>query len=156
MQSNSAFRRSKLYVIVPLLLALVILLVVPAAGFAQNPREQAGGEANLILPDLNQVTFLGIGGGALLTWGLGICVLGLLFGLLTYMQLRDLPVHATMREVSELIWETCKTYLYTQGKFIVILEALIAAIIVCYFGYFRDFSAVKVTVILLFSVVGLS
>ncbi|MDQ6708229.1 MAG: sodium/proton-translocating pyrophosphatase, partial [Acidobacteriota bacterium] len=130
--------------------------MVPAGGFAQNPPEQAGGEAHLILPDLNQGTFLGTNGRTLLMGGLGICALGLLFGLVTYVQLRDLPVHATMREVSELIWETCKTYLYTQGKFILILEILIGAIIVFYFGYFERFAAIKVIVILLFSVIGIA
>ncbi|MDQ6665872.1 MAG: sodium/proton-translocating pyrophosphatase, partial [Acidobacteriota bacterium] len=130
--------------------------MAPAGGFAQNAPEQAGGEAHLILPDLNQGTFLGTNGRNLLMGGLGICALGLLFGLVTYVQLRDLPVHPTMREVSELIWETCKTYLYTQGKFILILEILIGAIIVFYFGYFERFAAIKVIVILLFSVIGIA
>src|SRR5258707_12010037 len=88
--------------------------------------------------------------------GLGVCALGLLFGLVTYRQLRDLPVHAAMLEVSELIWETCKTYLYTQGKFLLILELFIGVIIVAYFGYFENFDAIKVIVILLFSVVGIA
>src|SRR3989440_1634283 len=88
--------------------------------------------------------------------GLGICALGLLFGLITYVKLRDLPVHSSMREVSELIWESCKTYLFTQGKFLLILEMFIGVIIVFYFGYFEHFEAVKVIVILLFSVIGIA
>src|SRR2546422_1130554 len=88
--------------------------------------------------------------------GLGVCALGLLFGLITYVKLRDLPVHDSMREVSVLIWESCKTYLYTQGKFLLILELFIGVIIVAYFGYFENFEAIKVIVILLFSVVGIA
>src|SRR2546429_1836064 len=95
----------------------------------------AGGEAALVLPDLNQATFLGgIGGRALLLWGLVICALGLLFGLAQYTQLRNLPVHRAMREISELIYETCKTYLLTQGRFLLILWVFIGAIVAVYFG----------------------
>jgi K(+)-stimulated pyrophosphate-energized sodium pump len=148
------FRR--LYPILPALLALAILLMVPAHGLAQNPPLQTGGEASLVIPDLSQGTFLGTSGRTLLMGGLGICALGLLFGLITYMQLRDLPVHTAMLEVSELIWETCKTYLFTQGKFLIILEMFIGVIIVFYFGYFEHFEAIKVIVILLFSVLGIA
>src|SRR6266851_6229088 len=120
----------------PAILAITALLLAPASGLAQAP-PQPGGEAHLILPDLNQRTFLGTSGRTLLMGGLGICALGLLFGLITYMQLRDLPVHSAMLEVSELIWETCKTYLLTQGKFLLILEIFIGLIIIFYFGYFQ-------------------
>ena len=120
--------------------AFLLLLVASGSGFAQAPG-QSGGEAHLILPDLSQGTFMGIGGRTLLMGGLLICVLGLVFGLITYMRLRDLPVHNSMREVSELIWETCKTYLFTQGKFLLILEIFIGVIILFYFGYFRTFRA---------------
>src|SRR5579859_5288054 len=89
-----------------------------------TPVSESGGEANLKLPDLSQVSFLnGINGSKLLTIGLIFCALGLLFGLMIYVQLKNLPVHRSMREISELIYETCKTYLITQGKFILILEA---------------------------------
>src|SRR5258708_37145372 len=91
-------------------LALGFFLIAPGSGFAQAPG-QSGGEAHLILPDLSQGTFMGFGGRTLLMGGLLICALGLVFGLITYVRLRDLPVHNSMREVSELIWETCKTYL---------------------------------------------
>ena len=126
----------------------------PAAA-AQEAR-RAGGEANLILPDLGQVTFQGINGRTLLMAGLGVCVLGLLFGLVIFMQLRNLPVHRSMREISELIYETCKTYLITQGKFILILELFIGVIMVFYFGVLQHFAAIKVAVILLFSLVGIA
>jgi K(+)-stimulated pyrophosphate-energized sodium pump len=116
---------------------------------------QSGGEAHLILPDLSQGLFLGTSGRTLLMGGLLICALGLVFGLITYMRLRDLPVHSSMREVSELIWETCKTYLQTQGKFLLILELFIGVIILFYFGYFEHFDAIKVIVILLFSLIGI-
>src|SRR5881396_958861 len=128
----------------------------------------AGGEAALVLPDLNQATFLGgIGGRALLLWGLVICALGLLFGLAQYTQLRDLPVHRAMREISELIYETCKTYLLTQGRFLLILWVFIGSIVALYFGTLaetvnaagvtvRGFPAIKVIVILLFSLIGIA
>lgn len=115
----------------------------------------AGGEAHLILPDLSQGLFLGLSGRTLLMGGLLVCALGLLFGLVTYMKLRDLPVHKCMRDVSELIWETCKTYLQTQGRFLLILELFIGTIILFYFGYFEHFDAVKVLVILVFSLIGI-
>ena len=117
---------------------------------------QPGGEANLKLPDLSQVKFSGIDGHTLLLFGLIVCVLGLLFGLAIYTHLKNLPVHKAMREISELIYETCKTYLITQGKFILILEAFIAVIIAMYFGLLLKFEAVRVLVILLFSLVGIA
>ena len=97
----------------------------PQAPAAQAPRAR-GGEANLVLPDLvDRSTFHGINGRTLLMGGLVVCALGLLFGLVIFTQLKNLPVHASMLEISELIYETCKTYLITQGKFILILEVFI-------------------------------
>jgi len=142
-----------IHLLIPVLLA-VLLLAAPNHGFAQNPAE-TGGEAHLVLPDLNQGTFLGINGRTLLMGGLAICALGLLFGFVTYTRLRNLPVHSSMREVSELIWETCKTYLFTQGKFLLILEIFIGVIIVFYFGYLQAMAAGRVIIILLFSLVGI-
>ncbi len=150
------FRRQSLRLLLPLLIAIAVLFIAPAHGFAQTPSPQTGGEAHLILPDLSQATFLGINGRTLLMAGLGICALGLLFGLLTYNQLRDLPVHQSMRDVSELIWETCKTYLWTQGKFLLILEIFIGVVILFYFGYFQRLEPNRVIVILLFSVLGIA
>ncbi|HEX8709751.1 MAG TPA: sodium-translocating pyrophosphatase [Pyrinomonadaceae bacterium] len=123
---------------------------------------EAGGEANLVLPDLSQVSFFGLNGRTLLMLGLVVCALGLMFGLVIYMQLRNLPVHRAMREISELIYTTCKTYLVTQGKFILILEAFIAVIIVLYFGFLSppaDPNAsvpLRVAIILLFSLIGIA
>jgi K(+)-stimulated pyrophosphate-energized sodium pump len=142
----------------------LLLLLFPVLSFAQDPDltttvpapSSGGGEANLILPDLSIGTFFGVDGRILLMAGLLICAAGLLFGLMTYRQLRDLPVHKSMKDVSELIWETCKTYLFTQGRFLLILELFIGAIILVYFGYFQAFSALKVLVILAFSLLGIA
>ncbi|MEK6612438.1 MAG: sodium-translocating pyrophosphatase, partial [Gemmatimonadota bacterium] len=121
------------------------------------PVHAAGGEANLVLPDMKSVLFLGgMNGYTLLAIGLAFCAFGLLFGLFIYMQLKNLPVHRAMREVSELIYETCKTYLITQGKFILILEAFIAVVIVLYFGTLLQMEAFRVGIILLFSLVGIA
>ncbi len=157
MQSFFVRHRRSLSLLLPLLVAVAILLVAPVHGLAQNaPPPQGGGEAHLVLPDLSQATFLGLDGRTILMAGLGICALGLLFGLLTYNQLRDLPVHKSMLDVSELIWETCKTYLFTQGKFLLILEIFIGVVILFYFGYFEHLEAIRVIVILLFSVLGIA
>src|SRR5258707_1615530 len=134
------------------LLALSLGLLAPAA-FAQG--ESVGGEANLKLPDLSSVSFVGgIDGHRLLMVGILFCIFGLGFGLVIYSRLKNLPVHRSMREISELIYETCKTYLITQGKFLVLLWLFIAVIIVLYFGVLLKYEAARVTIILLFSVVG--
>jgi K(+)-stimulated pyrophosphate-energized sodium pump len=112
-------------------------------------------ETDLILPDLSSVLFHRVPGNRLLIVGLFICALGMLFGLVIYKQLKNLPVHKSMREVSELIYETCKTYLFQQGKFILMLEIFIGSIIVLYFGVLQHLPAVRVIVILLFSLVGI-
>ena len=142
---------------------LTMVLGVWAAGvavLAQADEEvvpHMGGEANLVLPDLSQVTFLGgIDGHTLLLSGLGVSLLGLLFGLGIYAQLRSMAVHPSMREVSELIYETCKTYLIQQGKFLLVLELFIGSIIAFYFGVLQQFTALKVAVILLFSLIGIA
>src|SRR3989449_301974 len=158
-----------------LVLGLAALLAHPAAAqaaqaaaAAAQTHEAAGGEATLVLPDLQQATFLGgIGGAHLLLWGLLVCALGLLFGLLIYTQLKNLPVHQAMREVSELIYETCKTYLITQGKFLLVLWVFIGAIAAIYFGGLAStvdaggapvhgYPPLKVAIILLFSLVGIA
>src|ERR1700719_522677 len=134
-------------------------IAASATGTAQAvPVEhKGGGEANLVIPDLSQVSFLGgIHGRSLLMGGLVICALGLLFGLVFYGQLKRMVVHESMREVSELIYETCKTYLITQGKFILILEAFIGFIMIVYFGWLRHFDAAKVVVILVFRLLGIA
>jgi K(+)-stimulated pyrophosphate-energized sodium pump len=161
----AALRRS-----VTLVLCALALTAAPALAQqpAAPPQHAGGGEAALVLPDLGQATFLGgIGGRTLLLWGLAVCALGLLFGLGTYRQLRDLPVHASMREISELIYETCKTYLLTQGRFLLILWLFIGVIVAIYFGSLastvdaagvatRGFPPLKVAIILLFSLIGIA
>ncbi len=138
-------------------LAVSLLITSPALSFAQEAGGSAGGEANLLLPDLRQATFFGgaIDGRTLLLYGLIVVVFGLLFGLIIYNQLKNLPVHKSMLEVSELIYETCKTYLVTQIKFLVILEIFVGTIIVFYFGFLQHFDAFKVLIILLFSIIGI-
>src|SRR6516164_4367693 len=137
-------------------MATVVLLCCSRA--LAQPSEAAGGEATLQVPDLSSVPFLGgIDGHRLLLIGLVFCVFGLLFGLAIYMQLKKLPVHRSMREISELIYETCKTYVVTQGKFLMILWAFIAIVILAYFGWLRPINPVGVTlpIILAFSIVGI-
>ncbi len=133
-----------------------LILLGQGAAFAA----ETGGEANLTLPDLKSVNFLGMNGHNLLSIGLLFCVGGLLFGLAIYMQLKNLPVHRSMREISEMIYETCKTYLVTQGKFILLLWAFIAVIIGLYFGYLAPVPgkpvALTLPIILGFSLVGIA
>jgi K(+)-stimulated pyrophosphate-energized sodium pump len=112
-------------------------------------------EAELKIPDLAKVSFVGMNGHSLLLLGLIICFGGIAFGLVQFMQIRNLPVHKAMREISELIYETCKTYLITQGKFLAILWAFIAVIMVVYFGFLLHFSAMQVGIIVFFSIVGI-
>jgi len=117
---------------------------------------RVGGEANLVIPDLSSVSFLGIPGRTLLMGGLVVCALGLLFGLVIYGQLKRMAVHKSMLEVSELIYETCKTYLITQGKFILILEVFIGLVMLLYFGFLVGLAPMKVAIILGFSLVGIA
>jgi K(+)-stimulated pyrophosphate-energized sodium pump len=134
----------------------ILLFLTAATALAQPAGEAGGGEAALQLPDLSTVSFLGMDGHRILTIGLLFCVFGLGFGLAIYMRLKNLPVHKSMLEVSELIYETCKTYLLTQGKFLMLLWAFIAAIIVLYFGVLRHFEIPRVLIILVFSLVGIA
>jgi len=134
------------------------LLVTTAGAFAQPADEAGGGEAALKLPDLSSVSFLNnaIDGHKLLLVGILFCLFGLGFGMAIYMRLKNLPVHRAMRDISELIYETCKTYLVTQGKFLMLLWAFIAVVIALYFGVLRHFEIGRVFIILVFSVVGIA
>ena len=134
------------------------MLLGSVAALAQQPApESVGGEANLKLPDLSSVTFLnGIDGHKLLLFGIIFCILGLIFGLTIYSRLKNLPVHRSMLEISDLIYETCKTYLITQGKFLMLLEAFIAVVIVLYFGMLLHYEAFRVIIILAFSLLGIA
>ena len=135
--------------------SVAVALVGTAGAFARPPEEAAGGEANLKLPDLSQVQFLGVSGHRLLTIGILFCIFGLLFGVVTYGRLKNLPVHRAMAEMSELIWETCKTYIIQQGKFLLLLWAFIAVIIVLYFGVQLKYEAQREVVILAYSLIGI-
>ncbi len=153
---------------VALAIVVATALMAPAAAWAQQPEPAApaaqaapqgearrGGEASLVLPDLDLVKVGGYDGRTLLFVGIGVSVLGILFGLVILNQLKNLPVHRSMREISELIYETCKTYLITQGRFLAILEIFIAVIIVLYFGVIEGFEFSRVLIILAFSVIGI-
>jgi K(+)-stimulated pyrophosphate-energized sodium pump len=149
-------------------LTMVVALFTPALLFAQEAAQRPAGEANLVIPDLSSVEFLGLPGRTLLMTGLVVCAFGLLFGLVIYGQLKRLAVHDAMREISELIYETCKTYLITQGKFLLVLWLFIGAIVSLYFGKLaatvdpvtgaltHGFPLTKLLVILLFSLVGMA
>lgn len=116
---------------------------------------QGVGEAHLVLPELSMGQFTGgLSGTAILIVGIGICMLGILIGLVFFNQLRKLAVHEAMRDISELIYQTCKTYLFTQGKFILILECFIGIIMVAYFTL-QGMAAHEIGIILLFSLLGI-
>jgi K(+)-stimulated pyrophosphate-energized sodium pump len=123
--------------------------------FMLQEAQHRGGEANLVLPDLASAEFLGMDGRSLLMLGLLVCFGGLAFGMVSYTQLKNMPVHRSMKDVSELIYATCKTYLATQGKFLAILWAFIGTIMFVYFGVLRDMEMVKVLTILACSIVGI-
>src|SRR5499427_2303035 len=154
--------------VLPALLALVLMVALAGsaldAAWAQSaapaPQHHGGGEANLKIPDLAQVSFGGMTGRALLQWGLLVTLFGGIFGMVIYRQLKGLPVHQSMRDISELIYETCKTYLVTQGKFLMLLWIFIAVVIVLYFGVLAPVPgkpvAITLPIILAFSVVGIA
>ena len=168
--SRSALRRA-----VPTVLSMLMALVAGSlpltALLAQEsaPARHAGGEAALVLPDLAQSSFLGgIDGRSLLLCGLLVCALGLAFGLGIYQQLKRMAVHRSMLEVSELIYETCKTYLQTQGRFLLILWVFIGVAVAVYFGKLattidpvsgaevHGFPLGRVAIILAFSLIGMA
>jgi Na+/H+-translocating membrane pyrophosphatase len=164
---------------VMVVVAAVLGLFSPGAAFASSGAggaggveapvfQKPGGEANLVIPDLNNVKFFGIGGHDLLLVGFGVSALGLLFGAVIFLQLKKLPVHKSMLEVSELIYTTCKAYMIQQGKFLAQLFIFIGAIAAVYFGMFAPTSIInaetgefkvgfpidRVALILLFAVIG--
>ena len=140
--------------------AAVLIAVASLAGCSSTSAEgeagTGGGEASLVLPDLSTVNVVGGGSGrVLLMFGLLVCALGLGFGLLAYLQLKRLPVHESMREISELIYSTCKAYLLKQGRFLLLLWVFIAAVIVVYYGVLVGFTWQRVAIILAFSLLGM-
>ena len=150
---GSSLRTATLHAQQPALAAAAAISSSAAGCVAQHA---AGGEANLVIPDLGSVSFLRHSGNKLLMVGLVICGLGLLFGLTIYTQLKNMAVHDSMRAISELIYETCKTYLITQGKFILLLEVFIGAVIAMYFGFLQHLDPIKVVIILAFSLIGIA
>jgi K(+)-stimulated pyrophosphate-energized sodium pump len=141
-------------------LALTLVMVaVPAVVAGQQPEAAGahapGGEVNIQLPDLNQGDFLGMTGHQILMSGLVVCVLGLLFGAWTYTAVKNLPVHRSMADISDLIYETCKAYMIQQGKFLLVLELFIGAIIVAYFALI-GFPASRIAIVLIFSLIGIA
>jgi len=128
-----------------------------SSGTPNESAPTAGGEANLQLPDLAQVSFLGgISGRALLMIGLLVCLGGLVFGMVAYARLRNLPVHTSMRDISELIYETCKEYLIQQGKFLMLLWVFIGSVILVYFKFLMHMPLARVLIVLAFSLIGMA
>ncbi|HEY9507747.1 MAG TPA: sodium-translocating pyrophosphatase [Gemmatimonadales bacterium] len=158
MRVRPAFRSLTLLL---LLLGVVAPAAAPFAGVAAQEPVQAGaehrpgGEVNLRLPDLNQGDFLGFTGHEILLSGLLVCVLGLLFGLWSYTRVKNLPVHRSMAEISDLIYETCKAYMIQQGKLLLVLLGFIGTVIVVYF-LLTGLELPKIAIILLFSVIGMA
>jgi K(+)-stimulated pyrophosphate-energized sodium pump len=148
-------------------LTTILSLLLTGRTLAQETGAAApahhGGEASLAVPDLSTATFFGgMSGKTLLAFGFIVCILAMLFGLWVSRQLRDAPVHRSMLEISDLIYETCKTYLLTQMKFLALLWAFIAFVMVIYFGFLQGYFSnrdghrpYEVLVILLFSIVGI-
>ena len=132
--------------------------VLTLAALALAPLAAWASEADIKIPPLDQVSFPGLGGisGVTLMYlGIVICAIGALFGLVQYVQTRALPVHPVMSQVSHTIWETCKTYLIQQGRFLAILWLLIAACMIYYFIGLQHESVGKVLIILACSVLGI-
>jgi K(+)-stimulated pyrophosphate-energized sodium pump len=161
MRSSGSPRRGPRFLLLSLFVAAACVLA---------PAPARASEADLVLPDLTTARFLGgaVSGWGLLAAGLLVCAAGMAFGLVFYRQLERLPVHRSMRDVSELIYATCRTYLLHQGKFILLLWTFLAAVIVAYFGFLSGPAghpaagaepwprAVKVGIILLASLVGIA
>jgi K(+)-stimulated pyrophosphate-energized sodium pump len=131
------------------LLSSLMFLLMAGAAFA--------GEADIKLPDLTTISFLGgaLSGIMILNVGLVVCLIGMIFGVLQYLQTKNLPAHKAMLDVSQTIWETCKTYLFQQGKFLVALWILIAICMIYYFGVLQGKAVSDIIIILVCSIVGI-
>jgi K(+)-stimulated pyrophosphate-energized sodium pump len=141
--------------VLPFLLLGLLAGRVSAQEAAAPAEHRPGGEVNLLLPDLNQGDFLGFTGHQILLSGLVVCVLGLLFGLLSYSAVKKMPVHKAMADVSDIIYETCKAYMVQQGKFLMGLWVFVSAVIVVYF-LLTGLGLPKIAIILLFSLIGMA
>ncbi|MBS0187182.1 MAG: sodium-translocating pyrophosphatase [Planctomycetes bacterium] len=130
----------------------------PAFAADGAPAHKPGGEANLVLPNVGDVKFLNgaVDGHKLLTIGIFVSILGMGFGLWIYSQLKNMPVHKSMLDISELIYATCKSYMIQQGKFLMVLWVFIAIAVFCYFKLLVDFPLGKVLIILAFSLIGIA
>ncbi|MBY0496229.1 MAG: sodium-translocating pyrophosphatase [Cyanobacteria bacterium] len=137
-----------------MLMSPMLLAQTAGGGIEQEAAHRPGGEVNIQLPDLNQGDFLGMTGHQILLSGLVVCVLGLLFGLWTYTAVKNLPVHQSMADVSALIYETCKAYLIQQGKFLLILELFIGAVMIAYF-WLTGLEPSRIAIVILFSLIGI-
>src|SRR5664280_1029856 len=131
------------------LLSGLMMILLAGTAFA--------GEADIKLPDVLSVAFFGgkLTGWMILNIGLAVCVIGMIFGVIQYKQTKNLPAHKSMLDVSQTIWETCKTYLFQQGKFLIGLWILIALCIVYYFGALQGKIASDIIIILICSIVGI-
>lgn len=132
------------------LIFFVCLLLLPNLLYAS--------EASLILPELtSQYTLFGVAimGKQLMFYGVAICLLGMMFGLTEYLNVKKLPAHTSMLEVSHTIYETCKTYLLKQGKLLIVLELLIGSCIFVYFFFLQKLPLARVLMILGWSVIGI-
>ncbi|MDP9036347.1 MAG: sodium-translocating pyrophosphatase [Myxococcota bacterium] len=150
---------AKMLFVVTALVAALLPGVALAQGVAQTVQavHRGAGEDSLVIPpQIDSLEFFGMPASRLLMLGFGVCALGVLFGLVVYVQLRNAPVHKSMLEVSELIFETCKTYLFTQAKFLAVLWLFIGAVIVVYYGVLKGEPAGVVALILVFSIVGIA
>ncbi|HYD00016.1 MAG TPA: sodium-translocating pyrophosphatase [Phycisphaerales bacterium] len=165
---NTPFIKRLSVLILPVLLALFTAAPVVAQPPAEAARQplaapvhQAGGEVNIVLPDFTgkvvDVKFLGsFSGQQLLMIGLVVCMLGMGFAMAIYMQLKSMPVHRSMLEISELIYETCKAYLLRQGKFLLVLWAFVAAAMLAYFKFLVHVSWGDMALIIIFSLIGIA
>lgn len=150
---------------VPALALMVLALLLPAPAFAAEGGHKPGGEVNIVLPDFKnetvKATFLpmiggGVSGHTLLLAGLVVCVAGLGFGFAIYAQLKRMPVHSSMLEISELIYETCKAYMLRQGKFLLVLWAFVAIAMIAYFKFLVEVEWGDMALIVLFSLIGIA
>lgn len=135
---------------------LALVLTACGGGGSGGGTPHIGGEANLQLPDFSLLQVFGMSGRTLLAFGLVICAFGLIFGVVTYAQLKRMPVHQSMREIADLIYSTCQAYLVKQGRFLLILWLFIAAVIITYYKFLVGFSWGKVAIVIAFSLIGMA
>ncbi|MFO0831160.1 MAG: sodium-translocating pyrophosphatase [Phycisphaerales bacterium] len=146
---------------VAVMAAVLSLSCLASPARASEGEHKAGGEVNIVLPDLTNTTvkaeFMGgMSGHKMLMIGLVVAALGLGFGMMIYTQLKNMPVHKSMLDISELIYETCKAYLLRQGKFLMILWAFVAAAMVAYFKFLVNVAWGDMALIIIFSLVGIA